>query len=202
MACRARLAASLSRETLKLGGSKAEKAVAKECVKALISLVPETWASPRMAFTMRRAAKCISKNCSFDRATTNGLENFIKQCAEEAENMRTAVNMTMAEEEEEQNDDAALAMYEAQEAQREQEALEEHLFYSFAPGLLDLVELMYDEEDEEGDDTSAEHNENVRTMSRNVRKGSDTETSEDQQADLENKGNTEGIDVQQVALEI
>ena len=39
VACRARLAASLSRETLKLGTSKVEKAVGKECVKVITSLV-------------------------------------------------------------------------------------------------------------------------------------------------------------------
>ena len=60
VACRARLAASVSREVLKFGSSKGDRAAANDFVKVLCDLEPGLWASPAVAGTMPRfLAACL-----------------------------------------------------------------------------------------------------------------------------------------------
>ena len=143
----ARIAASISREALKLGNSKIEKAIVKELVKVLATLTPETWGATINAAHLTscaiKSAKCINHSCTMDKTTTTSLKGFIASCAKAMK----AANATSgacdaadaAEDSEEILDDAEA--YVRYQAQLEAEAAKE-TFYTFAPGLFDLVELI------------------------------------------------------------
>lgn len=118
VACRARLAASVSREILKFGASKQDKAAAKDFVKVLVCLEPELWASPAVASTMYRVTQCVSSSGSLDKASQILLEEYAILCKDVVE-----------------------ACHE-DEYEPAKGSEQEHTFFGFAPGLLDLVSGM------------------------------------------------------------
>lgn len=123
VACLARLAASVAREVLKFGSSKADKAASKDFVRVLCSLNPMLWASPAIAATMHRVLQCIYTECSLEQTSKTQLDELMQACAE-------IVASGPAE-----DDEVEI------EARKEQESM----FYSFAPGLIDLVDCMVGE---------------------------------------------------------
>jgi hypothetical protein len=125
VACRARLAASVSREVLKFGSSKADKLAANDFVKVLVSLDPSLWASPAVAATMARVAQCIQTSCALEKTAKTGLAAFITSCE------AVAASEPAVDEEEE-------------EAEMSKAKEQEIVFLSFAPGLIDLVDCMMD----------------------------------------------------------
>jgi len=125
IACRARLSAAISREVLKLGNC---KAASKDFIKVLVSLAPSTWATPQMAKTMLKVTDCILHNVTLDKTTKTALENYMASCSDVAS---SAAPEALAGD----NEEAVLE-------EEDKAAVQEYLFYSFAPGLLDLVELM------------------------------------------------------------
>ena len=128
VACRARLAASVSREVLKFGSSKADKLAANDFVKVLVSLEPSLWASPAVAATMGRVAQCIQTSCALEKTAKTGLATFITSCE--------AVAASAPAVDEEEDEEAEAEMSKAKE--------QEIVFLSFAPGLIDLVDCMMD----------------------------------------------------------
>jgi len=139
----ARLAASLSREALKLGNSKLEKATIKELIKVLVSLSPKTWVTADTAASMYKVTKCIARNCTLDKALKKSLDLFSCSCAKEAIAFSALASQVETVEEENMDDSVAYAVYELEE----QKKLKENLFYSYAPGIADLVELIAEDED-------------------------------------------------------
>jgi len=144
IACCSRLAASIAREALKLGNSKLEKATNKELIKALVSLSPKSWVTSQTAASMYKVTKCIARNCTLDKALKKSLDSFSCACAKEAVSFK-ALSSAHAESVEQENmdDSVAYAVYE----QEEQRKLEGDVFYSYAPGIADLVELIAADDD-------------------------------------------------------
>ena len=144
IACCSRLAASIAREALKLGNSKLEKATNKELIKVLVSLSPKSWVTSQTAASMYKVTKCIARNCTLDKALKKSLDSFSCACAKEAVSFK-ALSSAHAESVEHENmdDSVAYAVYE----QEEQRKLEGDVFYSYAPGIADLVELIAADDD-------------------------------------------------------
>lgn len=144
IACCSRLAASIAREALKLGNSKLEKATNKELIKVLVSLSPKSWVTSQTAASMYKVTKCIARNCTLDKALKKSLDSFSCACAKEAVSFK-ALSSAHAESVEQENmdDSVAYAVYE----QEEQRKLEGDVFYSYAPGIADLVELIAADDD-------------------------------------------------------
>jgi len=142
-ACCARLAAVMSREALKLGNSKLEKATIKELIKVLVSLSPKTWLTPDTAASMYKVTKCISRNCILDKAIKKSLDSFSCACAKEAVAFNALTSQVEHVEQENMDDSVAYAVYELEE----QKKLQGNILYSYAPGIADLVELIAEDED-------------------------------------------------------
>jgi len=121
VACRARLAASVSREILKFGSSKGDRAAANDFVKVLCDLEPGLWASPAVAGTMAKISRCMLTSCDLDKSGKASLVEFMAACQAIVDDEVGELDEIKANE-------------------------HEHMFYSFAPGLVDLVECMIDSE--------------------------------------------------------
>jgi hypothetical protein len=164
------IAATICRESLKLGNSKNEKSIIKEIIKILATFTPETWgtntaSTSTLALCALKCAKCVNRNCTTDKTHTTALQGFMNSCVK-ATKITTNKGSTNAStttnnvEEELLDDSEAYLRYEA-----EQKAIEEtELFYTFAPGLCDLVEMIAvddsDIECDHADESEEEVNEN------------------------------------------
>lgn len=136
VACRARLAASVSREILKFGSSKGDKAAANDFVKVLCALEPSLWASPAVARAMGKICRCMQKSCEFDKSGVAALAEFTAACDAVAAEAEAEADV---DEEGEGEGEGGGRAVDAVKANKQ-----EHMFFSFAPGLVDLVDCMLD----------------------------------------------------------
>ncbi len=141
----AAVAASISREVLKLGNSKAEKGLVKDLVKILGTLTPQQWDKAHLARNALKCSKCIARNVTLDVTTTKLLTIFMNACSKTAKagDTRAAAAAATAaadgtEEDEPLCDSEAYALYEAKQVAE----AEKNRFFEFAPGLYDLVEMI------------------------------------------------------------
>jgi hypothetical protein len=110
----AKLTASLSREILKLGRGKTDRALLKDFVRVMCSISPDDWVDGTRAVVMRDLADILRTNSSssLDRATEKLLDAYVDACDAHAE-------------------------YEGDVTDSDRES-----FYSLAPGLADFINLL------------------------------------------------------------
>ena len=115
------ISACIMREVLKLGTSKADKTVAKEYCKVLVTMAPAEWIDAAIVNVQEvgRVVCTILHACKLDVTTVKNLENIVNMCPDGVLEDENGMNVTVQS------------------------------FLGTAPGLSDLVELMAPSEAEQ-----------------------------------------------------